>query len=893
MDKAAARLTSRLLSYALPFLYLLTSISFYLHTYDSAQVKITVVQMGGVVLIGLWYVRLVCDLDRQWNRYALVAAPLVACLASGLLAFSHCAYPGGGLEETLRRVFYVHFGLIALFEINTVQRLRRMILFLLVAVAIAAIYGFIQFIDSQFYPVPTPGFDPFIWRQAFGIKVFSTFGNPNFYGNFLVILTPITLSLILKRNPEKPGSAVIFAVLCGLVSAFLWHTEQFMTMLHLSAWSTTAFILVLCAFLFYAVVRFSFLGILFFLITLSVVVTESKGSWVGYTASLLSFMMLVLFYFTHLQSEKLRKQMMRSALVILLFSTVGIGFYAKKRMTSIRFRVTTWVSTWEMAQWHPVWGNGVGSFRILYPAVRRVQIFHIEGKHNTETDHSENEYWEVLQDEGIIGFGLFLWMIATFSVLGLRGLSRFTEGLTVKDPASGKRKMSQDARSYFMLGILAAFWGMLMHNLMDVSLRFVSSGIFLWLLAGLIGAMVVHDPMPAGEVADDGASDPSARHPEWLVGLGRLACLAAFGLLTFKVLTEFNDAQGPLNGILGEQLLWIIAWVAMLITLAGFWYAVTKIALSLKQVYGFLVLLVVMAWPLNFFWGNFMADVFHNRGIYFSKQGKWVEALDNYSRVVKRNPYYIMAYYFMGNVYTDRWGPGDVDRAMKEYENVWAIAPNYVQTHHQAGLVFLKKGQGERHQFDVLRSQGKFVEAGEALKQAEASWKKSLYYFSKYHAIDPVFEPNYARAGWVHLQLAEIAEITGRKPEALAHQDTTEKLYTESLYAWKCRAPENDVLHENWESNHRHFTWGMFENLGNVRYLRGNMAGAARAYALSLWQNPEQPADRVRVLKNYASVLGRLGRNAQAAGAWSQIRKLSPQDPDVLRVFHGQPAPRP
>jgi hypothetical protein len=34
-----------------------------------------------------------------------------------------------------------------------------------------------------------------------------------------------------------------------------------------------------------------------------------------------------------------------------------------------------------------------------------------------------------------------------------------------------------------MLGVLAAFWGMLLHNFMDVSLRFVSSGIFLWLLA--------------------------------------------------------------------------------------------------------------------------------------------------------------------------------------------------------------------------------------------------------------------------------------------------------------------------------------------------------------------------------------------------------------------------
>ena len=52
MDRLTARVSSRFLSYGLPFLYLLTSIAFYLHTYDSAQVKITLVQMGGIVLVG-------------------------------------------------------------------------------------------------------------------------------------------------------------------------------------------------------------------------------------------------------------------------------------------------------------------------------------------------------------------------------------------------------------------------------------------------------------------------------------------------------------------------------------------------------------------------------------------------------------------------------------------------------------------------------------------------------------------------------------------------------------------------------------------------------------------------------------------------------------------------
>src|SRR5258708_7536309 len=107
-DRSLSRSLSRYLSYGLPFLYLLTSIAFYLHTYDSAQVKITIVQMLGTVLIAFWYLRLASDGEIPLKSYMPVAAPLLAALVSGLLSFSHAAYRGPSLDECLRRVFYIH-----------------------------------------------------------------------------------------------------------------------------------------------------------------------------------------------------------------------------------------------------------------------------------------------------------------------------------------------------------------------------------------------------------------------------------------------------------------------------------------------------------------------------------------------------------------------------------------------------------------------------------------------------------------------------------------------------------------------------------------------------------------------------------------------------------------
>src|SRR5436190_21912792 len=109
MDRTTARLCSRYLSYGMPFLYLMTSIGFYLHTYDSAQVKITIVQMLGTVLVSFWYLTLYCEWNSGLKRYLPVAAPLLLALVSGLISFSHAAFRGPCLDECLRRVFYIHF----------------------------------------------------------------------------------------------------------------------------------------------------------------------------------------------------------------------------------------------------------------------------------------------------------------------------------------------------------------------------------------------------------------------------------------------------------------------------------------------------------------------------------------------------------------------------------------------------------------------------------------------------------------------------------------------------------------------------------------------------------------------------------------------------------------
>src|SRR5277367_2826478 len=77
----------------LPILYFLISSLFFLRTYDSAQVKISMMQMGGLGLLTLWLCRLALAGRHAFNKDDLVAlSPFLAYLAVGILSFLHAPY---------------------------------------------------------------------------------------------------------------------------------------------------------------------------------------------------------------------------------------------------------------------------------------------------------------------------------------------------------------------------------------------------------------------------------------------------------------------------------------------------------------------------------------------------------------------------------------------------------------------------------------------------------------------------------------------------------------------------------------------------------------------------------------------------------------------------------
>jgi len=829
MDKRLTKYCNVIIDFGLPILAFLIALSFYLKTYDSCQIKITLLHIGATIIIAAWIVKAIERgrlLERREQR--MFAIPALFFLLSGIVSFSISPFKFTSFEEFTRRVLYIGIFLIALIEFNSSEKVNRMFRWILAATFIAVFYGLVQFMDL----------DPFIWRGAFGDRIFSTFGNPNFFAAFLVLVTPLILTFFdfsdLKQTRKTVASLVLVSAI-GILYCFMQFLgkEGLMRLGSLGAAAFTFFVENKTYSFFFLLLLSLFLMVLLkmkskkalvlflFIVLVNVLMTRTKAAYIGFAAGT-SFFAIVTTLFVVPATRKQKKIFLAVFLsVVLLGTSLAVVFLLRQRIDSVRFRVFTWVSTLEMIRDYPekgtaiqstptrelvhkFLGTGIGTFKIVYPAFRRPEIFHIEGKHNTETDHPEDEFLEVWYDEGIVGAGVFLWLLTIFFYTGLKRLKQVTSYSAQAPPSSkisranphSKRvsKFRMDyrldkltRRQYLLLGLLSGLFGLLVHNLMCVNMRFVSSGFVFWLFLGLLGGQIIGG----------------------------------------KEGTSLEDSKGSS-------------------------FSVTTRSRKVIQ-----ALVIILALFLVFFFRRFfIADIHHNVAIAYSKAGMWENALKAYQNVLQNNPYYAMTHYFMGNVYNDRWDmkrvydprwdsvnlrqkyffPSihkllkrtededqkprtDAERALAKYADLKKLAPNYVQVHFQEGSLYIKLQE----------------------------WDKAIEDFERYLALDPVYAPTYFKMGWCYVQKKEWEKAEGVYKKAVE---------------WNPKLGEAYI------------------NLGNVYFMQRKFPEAENCYKKAVELNDSD----ISAHRSLAVFYWNVNRHDLAMKEWKKILDLDPEDKQAKSI---------
>lgn len=972
---------SRLVGFCLPLTYFLVTISFYLRTYDSAQIKITLTQAGCGMVILFWFLQLIFEKRWPFTKKDLpLVAPFLAVLASGIVSYLQSSFHAGSLEEFSRRIFYSFMALIVIAEFRGMDRQRRLQRWLIAGFALTVFYGFVQYFDSRLFP-PTltkVGLDPFIWRQAFGYRVFSTFGNPNFYGNFLVIITPILIALYYRnRGPLfRPFLLVGLLVPVAILTDKLFANHFGGISAGNELWVTLGlifFVSATIAAVWWKTPSAAASGMMIFLgaTFINLFASETKGAWVGFVGAIIAVALLAGLFLVGKKAKKLTIGLLSVSLIMGFLGLLVVRRYAIQRKQSVDFRVFTWIATWDMIRTQPWFGTGIGSFKWAYPAYRRPEIILLEGRSNTETDHAEDEYLEVMYDEGMVGFGIFLWLILTASVIGIRFLNRLTQ-----EGARPPPEPAFDDRVYKTIAFMGAWWAALIHWLMDVSVRFVSSGIFSFFLPAMVVGYVRNDPMPAQQ-------DPPQCSDFW-VRVTAFGVWAAFFLFPDEhiqpligysgiffsigcliVLSEFLEIrlrQSPASLFNPNALLWGTGLCALaellelpafkveggspmhvvrlmtVIIFIGVW-AIVRQRKSTPPVehsvdtgkppaliqWGLAGLALAAFIAGAHVWrGYFMADVSHNVAIFFSKQMVWIKApefdqkvngpefppdmrgeyqrvggaLEHYEKTARLNPGFPMARYFVGNVYND-WGStlaeqarqahqkGDSseaaslhkmanekwDLSLDAYTKTKEFAPNYVQTHHQVGLVYLKRGELE-------------TALGNKEKASEY-WALALKNFDLYNKLDPVFPPNFYRQSYVHF--------------TQGNMEMAEKAYLNAL-VYNSRNAVNRVYYDRIVET--------YSNLGRLFYVQlinqnpsasvlpvnSPLFAKAETYYLKALEEGRLSGIEseicVEPAKSLAVLYNRVGQNDKAGALWLKLRHWVPQDADVQRVFSAPPPGR-
>ncbi len=332
-------------------------------------------------------------------------------------------------------------------SINDERQINRILNVLLIIGTLFGIYGIFQYngIDFSFWILN-------IGRQ----QVFGLFGNVNYFAEYLIVPLPIAVSLFFaSRNKFKKILLLIAILAMGA----------------------------------------------------SLIVTFARGSYLSFGVSLI-FMFFLFLISRGKNFIKNNKKIFITILVVIIITTflfvvptplnksgtviskiksrISVTQFA--RDYSIKRRITIWKFTGMMIKDHPLLGSGIGTYK--YNTLRYQAEFFAQGENRSLYPHgfadkAHNEYLQLWAELGIIGLGIFIWLIISYFRFGLKIL----------------RKIKDEYRQGIIIGLMGAIIAVLVDGIFGFPLHLPATIVLFWLVLELTVAVgLLKDEVNAQEI---------------------------------------------------------------------------------------------------------------------------------------------------------------------------------------------------------------------------------------------------------------------------------------------------------------------------------------------------------------------------------------------------------
>ena len=209
-------------------------------------------------------------------------------------------------------------------------------------------------------------------------------------------------------------------------------------------------------------------GSIFILLLFCLLLTFSRGSYLGGGISLIVFGVLYqrkrkkvpTGRFKDSNSENLRLSNLSKGWLVTLLGIIVFTFltlFIAQRLfprvpASNRERILIWQSSLRMLKEHPLVGSGPGTFGLIYPDFQiKEYIPHLGW--NRWHNHAHNLFLQLGAEGGILNLGLFIWLLITFFKKGYQSLSqnpkaKIQNPKQIQNPNTTKSKTNPKSKYY-------------------------------------------------------------------------------------------------------------------------------------------------------------------------------------------------------------------------------------------------------------------------------------------------------------------------------------------------------------------------------------------------------------------------------------------------------------
>lgn len=292
------------------------------------------------------------------------------------------------------------------------KRLNRILIVLLSSMILLGIDGIVQFIT---------GVD-FIRHYSIHVyRVRGSFGNPNGFAAWLIVMISIALSIAYFWKNDWINFEGKHSWLKKTIKPILW--------------------------------------ILMGILIVCLVLTYTRGAWIATLLAIIFF------------GININKKWLLLTLIVLLILSFVVPGRVKKRAVVIFYpsphdegvknaRIKLWQEALSIIRDFPLLGCGLNTYTAVIPAYKKTMYTGF---------YPHNSYLQMAAESGILGLGAFIWIMVTL----------------FKTSLASFKKMSDTLRRALLLGILAGLFGFLAHSFIDVNIYALQLVSLMWLVVGL------------------------------------------------------------------------------------------------------------------------------------------------------------------------------------------------------------------------------------------------------------------------------------------------------------------------------------------------------------------------------------------------------------------------